>query len=280
MGEEEEETEPKYQLFVKGSDQPREEGSKWWTGDGHAIYLNKDEYIGSYVNGARSGKGTYKFNKNGDVYNGHYELNKKHGFGKMVFNNKKSEEEEEENEDEGPPRQGNYLGNFSSGLREGNGTFTYQNGDIYVGEWLQGKKHGHGTYTYAKDDTKLVGEWEKGKITSGKWIFPDGTFYCGKFRYNKPFGKGVWVFRDGNQLTGEYQQKKQQEEEEEAGDGDAENAEAQPVKVWCNFKPGKAAAIQGGNLFFAPGHVVAAGYVEKKKETEEVKEAADDDDDS
>lgn len=97
-----------------------------------------------------------------------------------------------------------------------------------------------------------------------RWVFPNGTFYCGKFRcldlqnctfphagatsnwlqgdqspdgniiriwkqivwfgflsftgftafwywpeprYNKPFGKGVWVFKNGNQLTGDYVQK-------------------------------------------------------------------------
>lgn len=248
MGDEED-GEPKYQLFVKGSDQPREEGSKWWTGDGHAIYVNKDEYDGTFVNGARSGKGLYKFKKNGDIYSGFYELNKKHGFGKMVYKNGKSEEEEDEPDEDAPPRGGTYLGNFAGGLRDSQGTFTYHNGDIYVGQWLNGKKHGQGTYTYAKDDTRLVGEWEKGKIVSGKWIFPDGTFYCGKFRYNKPFGKGVWVFRDGNQLTGEYKQKEQPTEDD--GGGDPENPEAQPdPKVWCSFKQDKTVSVQGGNIFF------------------------------
>ena len=56
-------------------------------------------------------------------------------------------------------------------------------------------------------------------------MFPNGTFYCGKFRlasvifricqlesvtvlrYNKPYGKGVWVFKNGNQLAGDYLQK-------------------------------------------------------------------------
>jgi len=67
----------KYKLFPKGSDQPRENGSKWYTGEGKASYVNKDEYDGTYVEGNRSGTGVYTFFKNGDIYDGHYELNKK-----------------------------------------------------------------------------------------------------------------------------------------------------------------------------------------------------------
>merc|ERR1712056_24188 len=126
----------------------------------------------------------------------------------------------------------------------------YQNGDVYVGQWQDGKKHGKGTYTYAKDETQLVGEWANGKITSGKWVFPNGTFYSGKFRYNKPHGKGVWVFPDGNQLTGEYQQK-EQANEDDAGGGEEEEGVVKPdPKVWCNFKHGSNVAVQGGSMFF------------------------------
>jgi len=244
-----EEGEPKYELYVKGSDKPREEGSKWYTGEGKANYVNQDTYDGTFVEGVRSGKGLYTFKKNGDTYEGFYELNKKQGFGKMTYMSGKSEEEEGEAEDEAAPeRGGTYLGFYSGGQRDDEGTFTYVNGDIYVGQWKAGKKHGQGTYTYAKDDTKLVGEWEGGKITSGKWVFPDGTFYCGKFRYNKPFGKGVWVFRNGNQLTGEYKQTEMKTEED--GGGEEEGAPQPDPKVWCRFKHGKHVVVQGGNVFF------------------------------
>jgi len=32
---------------------------------------------------------------------------------------------------------------------DGQGTFTYPNGEKYEGEWKNGKKHGHGTYTWS-----------------------------------------------------------------------------------------------------------------------------------
>jgi len=240
----------KYKLFPKGSDQPRENGSKWYTGEGKASYVNKDEYDGTYVEGNRSGTGVYTFFKNGDIYDGHYELNKKNGFGKMTYKNQnKGDDEEEAEEGEGAkPRGGCYLGNFTAGKRQGTGTFTYENGDVYVGEWHSGKKHGQGTYTYGKDDTKLVGKWEDGKISSGKWVFPNGTFYVGKFQYNKPFGKGVWVFKDGNQLTGEYRHKPKPSDNDDADD--AEDGQVKPdPQVWCRFQHDKSVTVQGGSAF-------------------------------
>lgn len=109
------------------------------------------------------------------------------------------------------------------------------------------KEAGKGTYTFAKDQTQLVGEWEQGKITSGKWLFPNGTFYCGKFRYNKPFGKGVWVFKNGNQLMGDYIQKEQPNEDEPPPDDDGAAQRPDP-KVWCQFKPKASVAVRGGPL--------------------------------
>mmetsp|Transcript_22019 Transcript_22019/g.62596 ORF Transcript_22019/g.62596 Transcript_22019/m.62596 type:complete len:272 (-) Transcript_22019:48-863(-) len=261
MGDEEEE--PKYKLFFKDQEEPRENGSRNFTGRGKAFYTNKDTYEGEYVEGVRQGKmGEYTWHsKSGDSYKGQWEGDKKHGFGKLVYRNNKNPDDEEDAGDDGEPampRGGTYVGFYARGLRgceesqapdeaSSDGTFTYANGDIYVGQWKVGKKHGRGTYTYAKDGTKLVGDWESGKITVGKWVFPNGTFYSGKFRYNKPYGQGVWVFPDGNQLTGEYTQKEQSNGDDDPPPDDEENAEPKKdPKVWCNFKYGDSVAVHGG----------------------------------
>mmetsp|Transcript_74076 Transcript_74076/g.240855 ORF Transcript_74076/g.240855 Transcript_74076/m.240855 type:complete len:268 (+) Transcript_74076:103-906(+) len=260
MGDEEEE--PKYKLFVKGQEAPLEKGSQQYTGQGNAFYLNGDTYNGTYVEGLRRGKGSYGWKKFGDSYEGQYEENRKHGFGKLTYRSNVGEEDEEPPDENAPPRGGTYLGYFHGGQRgcpEGatagevpsDGTFTYVNGDIYVGQWQVGKKHGRGSYTYAKDGTKLIGDWEKGKIVVGKWVFPNGTFYSGKFRYNKPHGEGVWVFPNGNQLTGEFVQKQQPGDDDGAPGGDEEDENAPPKpdpKVWCHFKYGSAAAVHGGSM--------------------------------
>ncbi|CAE8737629.1 unnamed protein product [Polarella glacialis] len=264
MGDEEEEGEPKYELYVKGSDKPCEDGSQKFTGLGRAVYLKGDSYEGTYVEGLRTGKGVYTFKKHGDTYEGQYEENRKHGFGKMTYRDIAGEEDEEP-EENAVPRGGTFLGQFSAGMRgcqsaesptealsmASEGTFSYVNGDVYVGQWKEGKKHGNGSYVYAKDGTKLVGEWEGGKIVSGRWIFPNGTFYSGKFRYNKPFGKGAWVFSNGNQLAGDYHQKEQVTEEDAGGGDEGEEGPPKPdPKVWCHFKSGKSVAVRGGSMFF------------------------------
>merc|ERR1712224_1121673 len=160
--------------------------------------------------------------------------NMKSGFGKIVYSNKKGDDEEggePEDDEEGAamPRGGKYLGVFANNQRgckedqdprkaPSEGTFSYPNGDVYVGQWRAGKKHGSGSYTFAKDETKLVGEWENGKIANGRWIFPNGTdaprdngsrdftgqgkaeykngdIYDGDFAEGKRHGKGSYTFK-------------------------------------------------------------------------------------
>jgi radial spoke head protein 1 len=53
---------------------------------------------------------------------------------------------------------------------------------------------------------KLVGEWKENTILDGKWIFPNGTYYEGKFTNNKPNGEGVWHYPNHNSLKGFYKQ--------------------------------------------------------------------------
>lgn len=251
-----------YKLFVPGQG-IRPEKSTMFSGFGIATYATVDDvpadtYEGVFIEGYRRGKGIYTFGKNGDRYEGYYEENKKHGFGKMSYTSKIVTEDGADPPDPPPPREGTYLGYFSGGIRgrqksregagESEGTFTYANGDIYVGQWEDGKKHGKGTYSYAKDGTKLVGDWVEGKITKGEWIFPNGTFYSGKFQYNKPNGKGVWVFKNGNQLTGEYVQKEQTPADP---DNPPEEENKVDPEVWCHFKHGRNVAVQGGSMVVA-----------------------------
>ena len=53
---------------------------------------------------------------------------------------------------------------------------------------------------------KIVGEWEKGEVISGRWIFPNGTYFEGRFEKNKPVGEGIWHFANGNIVKGNFKQ--------------------------------------------------------------------------
>ena len=41
-----------------------------------------------------------------------------------------------------------YSGQRCLGLRHGEGTYFYDNGDRYDGQWRWNKRHGHGFYTH------------------------------------------------------------------------------------------------------------------------------------
>ena len=43
-------------------------------------------------------------------------------------------------------------------------------------------------------------------MISGKWIYPNGTFFQGGFDNNKPKGNGTWTFENGNKVQGTYRQ--------------------------------------------------------------------------
>ena len=54
------------------------------------------------------------------------------------------------------------LGEYKDGLKNGQGTFTWNDGGKYVGEFKDGLKNGQGTYTW-NDGGKYVGEYKDGK---------------------------------------------------------------------------------------------------------------------
>ncbi len=68
-----------------------------------------------------------------------------------------------------------YIGEFKDGNFNGQGAYTYANGDKYVGEFKDGKYNGQGTETFANGD-KYVGEYKDGQrnVSVFKWFETDG----------------------------------------------------------------------------------------------------------
>ena len=81
---------------------------------------------------------------------------------------------------------------------------TYVNKDIYSGNWKNGKKDGKGTYIFNDTGMKFVGTFKGGEIHEGQWIYPNGSYYQGKFQDNQPKGDGCWNFANGNKVQGAY----------------------------------------------------------------------------
>ena len=45
---------------------------------------------------------------------------------------------------------------------------------------------------------KYVGNWKSGQMVTGKWLYPNGSYFKGNFDNNQPKGHGKWHFENGN----------------------------------------------------------------------------------
>ena len=125
---------------------------------------------------------------------------------------------------------GIYTGDNVQGVRQGTGTFKYNNGDVYTGTWYNNKRENEGTCTYNNGDTykgywkndtcyqgtltyangdEYSGFWSKGKIYGrGKYRKADGSTYDGLFKDGKKDGGGLLIIADGDTIAGEFRNDK------------------------------------------------------------------------
>lgn len=122
---------------------------------------------------------------------------------------------------------GIYSGVNVDGVRQGYGTFKYNNGDVYTGWWANNKRDNTGTCTYKngdrydgnwKDDTydghglltcangaEYEGRWKSGKMNGyGNCRYADGSTYNGKFKDGQKDGGGLLITADGDTIAGEF----------------------------------------------------------------------------
>ena len=67
-----------------------------------------------------------------------------------------------------------YEGSFKSGLPDGQGTYTWSNGNVFAGKYLKGLREGKGIMTFKKEGTQdsvVEGFWKKDAYT-GKYEKP------------------------------------------------------------------------------------------------------------
>ena len=97
-----------------------------------------------------------------------------------------------------------YNGEFKEGKFNGQGTWTWANGDMYVGEFKNGTYHGQGTYTHPNGD-KYVGEHKDGKQNGqGTFTSANGDKYVGKWKDGKMHGQGTYTWVNGDKHVGEW----------------------------------------------------------------------------
>ncbi len=70
---------------------------------------------------------------------------------------------------------------ISGDCQNGNGTYKWDNGDMYVGDWVSGSRTGYGRYDWA-----------------------DGSYYVGDFKENMLDGNGAFYAQDGSSMIGTF----------------------------------------------------------------------------
>lgn len=97
-----------------------------------------------------------------------------------------------------------YAGGWRDGVYDGQGTFTWPNGDRYVGEFRDGELSGRGVLT-STDGNRYEGEWRHSmREGPGVEVYADGNRYEGEWRNDKPDGRGRATFGNGRIYDGSW----------------------------------------------------------------------------
>lgn len=103
-----------------------------------------------------------------------------------------------------------YDGEFNEGLKQGEGTYVWENGDRYQGHFSADRPDGHGRYQFANGDA-YEGEVQLGVILGrGTYTTKGGDTFEGSFASGKPNGVGVYRFASGDRYEGDMVQGKMQ----------------------------------------------------------------------
>eukprot|EP00588_Corethron_pennatum_P015582 CAMPEP_0194269578 /NCGR_PEP_ID=MMETSP0169-20130528/3712_1 /TAXON_ID=218684 /ORGANISM="Corethron pennatum, Strain L29A3" /LENGTH=883 /DNA_ID=CAMNT_0039011267 /DNA_START=24 /DNA_END=2672 /DNA_ORIENTATION=+ len=85
-----------------------------------------------------------------------------------------------------------YVGELDAkGMKKGEGTMTYSNGEVYTGNWWGNMREGHGSYFYL-DGSKYDGKWKHNeKEGHGSFFWSNGCAREGGWSGDKMEGHGI-----------------------------------------------------------------------------------------
>lgn len=127
------------------------------------------------------------------------------------------------------------------------GSRTFANGGQYVGEYKNDKADGEGNYTWPDGQT-YTGHWTDDlRNGRGTTVYPSGEQYSGDYRADKRNGEGTFTWPDGQKYVGHWANDRQNGfGTQYAADGSVNQsgmwANGQYAQVILTAKPGAAAA--------------------------------------
>ena len=154
--------------------------------EGRLIYINGNEYEGSFAAGLQNGKGKLT-QTDGEAYEGYWKNGKMHGQGIRTHSNGDK-----------------YIGNHFNNVRNGKGAYYFANGDSYNGDWVNGNANGEGVLNFRNGDV-YYGEFIKNNICGkGKFTKKNGDIYTGNFINGLINGNGKYENVLGEQYIGGF----------------------------------------------------------------------------
>jgi hypothetical protein len=159
------------------------------------------KYKGQLLGGLPHGKGIMKWT-NGEAYDGDWKRGKRHGHGKMryedpghIFIGRWINDDMNDGTMKFPDGT-KYVGSFKNGFMYGLGTMTWASGNTYTGEFRKDERNGEGTYRVFENKLlvkEYIGNWENDK-KSGQGIMnwpQDGDKYTGEWKDDNRHGHGI-----------------------------------------------------------------------------------------
>ena len=172
-------------------------------GTGTMTYRSGDKYTGEWLNGTPDGEGTYTLSKKitPSLINGYGLLT---AFSKPDAYTGKFKDGRSVDNTTIKYRDGTYIGTIKDGRPDGNGTYTFANGNTYKGQFENGIGHGQGTCTW-HDGSSYDGQWNNGKQHGqGTYTWPDGSKYVGEWEAGAKHGLGTMTEKNGDKSTGQW----------------------------------------------------------------------------
>jgi hypothetical protein len=179
---------------------------------GAYTFRDGSQYEGEWRDGCMHGRGRWEMF--GNVYEGDFETNQRHGNGTLTYvTGQRYEGQWADDRPHGVgkltlPDGTQYEGGMRDGLRHGTGTLRFRNGDRYEGEFELNSPHGTGTFESPGRRQRYTGAFRCGLPHGTGTLHNDmaDAVYAGQFEDGLRSGEGnLTLRRQGISYSGQWQ---------------------------------------------------------------------------
>jgi hypothetical protein len=157
-------------------------------------------YEGNYTDEEKHGIGRQIY-KDGSIYEGEWHRGQRQGFGTITmkgYNSIGSNSSNQNNNDY------TYQGEWDHGIIHGKGYWKWSDGRCYIGDNWHGKRQGTGLYITCLGESYYGIFVSNNFDGSGLFNYSDGSCYKGEFKGGLRHGNGVYTDAKGTQSQGPY----------------------------------------------------------------------------